>query len=135
MTTRQWTKEELDRAHPLVGWAWAYRANGSWCARNEENGRRRDVWVSGVGHLVAECSVPMGMPYSIDPPSDIALAVILASKGLDSLAAMARSLDDFAAFVRKDADSSRLHVKATCVAQAELSEAVAAMLRRGTVKP
>jgi hypothetical protein len=136
---RQWTKEELDRVHPLVGWAWAYRANGSWCARNEENGRRRDVWVSGAGHLVAECSIPMAMPYSIDPPVDIALAVILASKGRDSLAAMADALEvaadaDHRAAAESDSHGERDDAN-TLDGRASGKVEAAAMVRRGTVEP
>jgi hypothetical protein len=132
MTARQWTREALDAAHPLPEWwEWAQRPNGSWLARNRYKGAVSDVWVSS-GTLVAECSLPMAEPYAINPPLDVALPVILASRGMDSLGAMAAEME-------RQADAldpgPRSPIGQTWAAQGQaVIYRVAAMLRRGTAK-
>jgi hypothetical protein len=118
---RQWTREELDRVHPLPdGWAWRQRPNGSWCATYAASGVRCDVWVS-AGSLIAMVEGATE-PLNFDPPINVALPVILASKGLDSLGAMAAAMD-----TEGDLNGSSWAKVAY--------RWCAAMLRRGTVEP
>lgn len=136
--TREWTREELDRVHPLPeGWAWARRLNGSWFARHFANGARCEVWVS-AGSLIAAV-YGAAEPESIDPPVDVALPVILASKGLDSLGEMADEMALEAAKAKERARTHRLN-RQTAMAYSNDGQqsgltAAAAMLRRGRVQP
>jgi hypothetical protein len=88
MTSRQWTREELDRVHPLPdGWEWAEILEPNicdqrWCAvYGDDDPGRVSVTVEGFVEVDGE-----------DVPVAVALAVILASQGLDSLAAMADAM-------------------------------------------
>jgi hypothetical protein len=85
MTARQWTCEALDAAHPLPdGWIW--------CVAGEHIGALEvggpfdpnEVWVDEHGFLATS---------EREPPADIAFAVILASRGVDSLGAMDVALE------------------------------------------
>jgi 3-oxoacyl-ACP reductase-like protein len=139
MSARVWTREELDRVYPLPdGWAWARLPSGAWCARRTANGARSTVFVRG-GTLCAECSVPMAAAFDIDPPDDVALAVILASRGLDSREAMADAAATRASTHREMARMALADGKPTVSQCAELMASAfdedAAMLRRGTVEP
>lgn len=121
MTARVWTEAELDRVHPLPkGTADGIRNRPPWFWRVDQTGPVAftvapddgcEVWVDAGGRLCSSDG---------DPPADVALAVILASKGLDSMEAMAASLEDDAD-CEDDLRADRYLRKA------------AAMLRRGTV--
>jgi hypothetical protein len=74
-----------------------------------------------------------------DPPADVCLAVILASRGMDSLGAMAAELDRL-----RDVELARIAPLADAGRHARAYHAdgaagglriAAAMLRRGTVQP
>jgi hypothetical protein len=139
MTARQWTREALDAAHPEVkaaGWEWVRRPNDSWCARRWADGIRCDVWVS-AGSLYAECAAPMAEPHDIAPPNDIALAAILASRGMDSLGAMAGALEGRAANADFDAAASLAdeETSSNYDGEADGLRFAADMLRRGRVSP
>jgi hypothetical protein len=122
--------------HPLRdGWTWAHRANGGWCARFVGNGYRCDVWIS-ASTVCAARYIPMGEPWAVNPPDDVALAVILASKGLDSLAAMADALETEARNHRASRERFGYNPHpndATSVEDAYTH--AAAMLGRGMVNP
>lgn len=126
MTARQWTREELDRAHPDVkaeGWTWALWDNGKTPVAMAADQSR---WVVVVeGRLV--CADEGG--DLIRPLASIALAVILASKGLDSLGAMADELDGFASHEGGDISTTPQDAASGAYRHAAL------MLRRGTVEP
>jgi hypothetical protein len=146
--TRQWTIEELDRVHPLRdGWSWDVAFGAPPVARYGTGIGSLAVYVDD-GELVSEKMLPptgerfecmFGCKAANEgtshepPPADITLAVILASKGLDSREAMAAEVER---------ESARL-VPATADATAHCwagygrdgLRRVAAMLRRGTVRP
>jgi hypothetical protein len=132
---KQWTIEDLDRVHPLpAGWRWAKDSEGDWCAWL---GAR---WVSAPGGALFwdDPSLPPDNEVMCIP-SDVALAVILAGKGLDSMEAMAREMDDRADEMAKRSQvgggfSDSIHA-ATASGRAVQAAEAAAMLRRGTVKP
>lgn len=91
-STRTWTVEELDIAHPEVkaaGWSWELWDDGRTPVAYDD---RRSISVTQNGRVVA--ATANGSTFS--PPRDIALAVILASRGLPSLAVMADRLDKIA---------------------------------------
>jgi hypothetical protein len=116
MTSRQWTREDLDRVHPLPdGWTWEQDYVGEWCAANRTTKRR-----PGLVRLTDDGRLDGGVKLGPDEliPADVALAVILASQGLDSLAALADAVHE--TLVTGSA-SERLWV--------------AAMVRRGKVTP
>ena len=114
MTARVWTCEELDRVHPLPeGWTW------EWWEREQAWAICRAV---GGGWMYFDAD---GRPHTDvfagDPPREAVLALCLASKGLDSMEAMADEVERF----------STLHEQPAKY-RSRLRE-VAAMLRRGTV--
>jgi hypothetical protein len=120
MNVRVWTLEELDLAHPLPdGWEWSI-ASGL----GEFDSTR--PWAFGVGDLGVELDLEGrvvandGNGKRFDPPADVALAVILASNGLDSMETMAFEVE------RRVSTST---LGGLLVAWRD----VAAMLRRGTV--
>jgi hypothetical protein len=101
MSDRVWSVEELTIVHPLPdGWTWSV-AQGigvsdvdpmrPWAFGVGDQG----VEVGGDGALLALD----GNGRRFDPPADVALAVVLASKGRDSFEAMAREADRLAAWV------------------------------------
>jgi hypothetical protein len=109
---RQWTREALDLAHPEVaaaGWEWALWDNGN-----------TPTAVDGQDFVTVADGRVFGLYQRL--PLDVALAVILASRGMDSLGTMADALDE------------RAQVSSSTVAAGAMLGA-AAMLRRGTVKP
>jgi hypothetical protein len=130
--TRQWTREALDAAHPLPrGWYWRVDDDGA----DEGDGYHviavdpsdhdpfndddAEVWVLDGGLESTRASIPV----------DIALAVILASLGMDSLGAMADAMKTRAEALRSG----------PIVSDADFGESTgfrkcAAMLRRGTAK-
>jgi hypothetical protein len=149
--SRQWTREELDRVHPLPDddepWEWI------------EDGQTADgvqLWAAAViDHDYGDPEVASLVSVDADgrlrfdggddemPPADVALAVILASQGLDSREAMAAAMDSDEATARANAaalaDASRdepdLYVDAVrAVGCAEGFRHAAAMLRRGRVQ-
>jgi hypothetical protein len=135
MTSRQWTREELDRVHPLSeGWAWAYSERLNWHAVAVVNvpGRMADDTVAVVSGDVLR--VDSYFPQL----ASVALAVILASHGLDSREAMADALQ-----AHVDEDASRLAdvgpedrtTGLVLAARANAAAAIVAMLRRGRVEP
>ena len=84
MNTRIWTIEELNRVHPLPEeWAWGLSGQEPYASKVNSrivrvtNGRIRQIERVGGKWLL-----------DVDIESDVALAVLLACKGLDSLAAM-----------------------------------------------
>ncbi len=125
MTARQWTREELDRVHPLPeGWAWRlWEGEPMACSGTlEVFADGSEVW--GQGRESNMTSLPV----------DVCLAVILASRGMDSLGAMADAMavkaDESLALSCQAKDECELHIGC---ASAWLD--AAAMLRRGTVAP
>lgn len=90
MTARVWTREELDRMHPLhEGWAWRQAKDGRWYAialYDSPGWEAGDVVEVLDGQVRRDDAGDDWWPA----PVDVALAVILASKGLDSLAEMLR---------------------------------------------
>jgi hypothetical protein len=70
MSARVWTREELDRVHPLPdGWRWEQGTAARWHAIDDSEARCF-IWQWG------------GIGTDGDVPADVALAVILASKGV-----------------------------------------------------
>lgn len=145
MTARVWTIEELDRVHPLPdGWSWVGRGGGQWLA--VRTGYDGDAgpgdWHIWVDECDTFCSMfyyyPRGASEPYDAPTDVALPVLLASKGLDSLGEMADALEGERVKAEQatcDAASVRFTIKANRHAgAAEAFAQSAAMLRRGTVK-
>jgi hypothetical protein len=139
---RQWTREGLDRVHPLPdGWEWTqHYVNGDlvWHALHH--------WDEDDEAAEATCFVWPDNSVDVegDVPLSVALAVILASQGLDSREAMAAAMDSDEATARANAaalaDASRgepdLYVDAMrAVGCAEGFRHAAAMLRRGRVQP
>lgn len=138
---RLWTSAELDRVHPLPdGWTWGYRPGGAICARRELSGRyRHDVWVDGRC-IRSTCSMPMADPYHEDPPADVALAVVLASKGLDSYGAMAAALEvearnhrEWAGPTTPTGQANTADAMSESAAVADAYDHAAKMLRSGVV--
>jgi hypothetical protein len=86
VTARVWTKAELDGTHglPTKAWSWAFDEQVGWHVRGPLN---TTICIDHCGDVVALA----GGTDRFDPPADVALAVILASKGLDSMEAMARA--------------------------------------------
>jgi hypothetical protein len=128
VSARAWTRAVLDRAHPLpAGWTWqesqANCGGAVWCALFD--GERLDL-------DDASCFVWPDGTVSIDGdvPWYVALAVILASQGLDSREAMAKELDDRVAKSLPRAEGSPYHegllTGYACSAM---------MLRHGRVQP
>jgi hypothetical protein len=129
--SRQWTREELDRVHPLPdGWEWGLDVYGHPYARDTV-GRTIEV---DHGNLLA-LTPPSGDRF--DPPGPVALAVILASQGLDSREAIADALAGFAGVsLQCEGDSPAGSEDAAVFgAQASAYMVAAAMLRRGRVEP
>jgi hypothetical protein len=145
--SRQWTREELDREHPLpegeeegYEWTWQWRIlDGVACAfgwydDNDGISGEHQVWVDSRWKcLRSTCG-----DYEVPPPALVALAVILASQGLDSREAMADALQ-----AHVDEDASRLAdvgpedrtTGLVLAARANAAAAIVAMLRRGRVEP
>jgi hypothetical protein len=137
MSDRVWTVEELDIVHPLpkaeavryrYPYAWRVDSDGP-VAFEVGPSEPDEVWVDARGHLASATG---------EPPADVALAVILASKGLDSMEAMAREMDTKAGEMTERSRvgggfSDTIHA---AIAQGRAVQAVedAATLRRGTVK-
>jgi hypothetical protein len=134
MTTRVWTREALDAAHPEVkaaGWMWRANAITGWDA----------VRFDEIGRLVGRVSANRTCVFATlnNLPSDVHLAVILASRGMDSLGVMAAKMETEAATHRTMAGMA-LDARKPTVAQcaelmADVYDSAAAMLRRGTVAP
>lgn len=140
--TRVWTEEELDRVHPLPeGWLWSKRGLDTWCARKAGGGGWMDVWVAGRADaepaLLTECVLPIGIPKPFMPPIDVALAVILASKGLDSREVMVAEMRRLAhrAEMKAERSPSCSEQEAEWAWQQATWQEAAAMLQRGMVKP
>jgi hypothetical protein len=114
MTDRIWTVEDLDRVHPIEdesdeGWTWKLDEDGRPFA---VNGDRARIMVDSLGRLCCD---------DIDGDNaNVALAVILASKGLDSLEAMAVEVE-------------RRVSNATLGGLLGVWRDVVAMLRRGSI--
>jgi hypothetical protein len=136
MTPRVWTKKELDIVHPLDGWTWVddgvvYRrgqATQLWAAERIDE----DDAVSRVAVLHTDDSLYCDADAT---PVDVILAVILVSKGRDSMKTISQEMD-----ARADAAHDRvrrLSGDMCCVAEGEATayEDAAATLRRGKVKP
>jgi hypothetical protein len=135
--TRQWTREALDAAHPLDGWKWKHGHSG-WYAEaiaDTQQWNAGDV-VSARGGQV--CRLDANSEYW-PAPHDVALAVILASRGMDSLGAMAAAMLETGHCLELEAVTHDGHGdrETACIRSGEALglRAAAAMLRRGTVKP
>ena len=134
MSARVWTVEELDLVHHEVkrkGWTWALDDGRPFAHLGpiDQVGTitvRVDEYRDGVREICCERVVfAQDWPDDTvreDPDIDVALAVILASQGRDSLEAMAEALDTQALGTRSLGRSRGLRESA-------------AMLRSGTVKP
>jgi hypothetical protein len=142
MSTRQWTREALDAAHPEVkaaGWEWIIEDGRPVAVEKLLDGRfhpaRIDIrtWPSEDNeHEHLHCE-------KRPPPPSVALAVILASRGMDSLGGMADAMTTEATTHRTMAGMA-LDARKPTVAQCaelmvEVYDKAAAMLRRGTVDP
>jgi hypothetical protein len=137
--SRQWTREELDAVHPLPdGWEWWECEDGRWSAfayAGAEGGCHGDT-VLVEDDTVCCRDGEDGKRYP--PPWRVAVAVILASQGLDSREAMADALQ-----VHVDEDASRLAdvgpedrtTGLVLAARANAAAAIVAMLRSGRVQP
>jgi hypothetical protein len=137
MTARQWTREALDAAHPLDGWKWKHGHSG-WYAEaiaDTQQWNAGDV-VSARGGQV--CRLDANSEYW-PAPHDVAMAVILASRGMDSLGAMAAAAGGWAGDADAQAHAAdignRPRDSARHDGEGAAFERCAAMLRRGTVKP
>jgi hypothetical protein len=99
-STRVWTINELDQAHPKVraaGWRWFINEYGEPSAVRVEphvfHGDHR-VWVTDWGSVCSHWvdsdgqQVPLLPGQSEDAPGDVCFAVVLARRGLDSPEAM-----------------------------------------------
>jgi hypothetical protein len=129
MTARVWTREDLDRVHPLPdGWEWDADPSVGWYALH----RSGSVCVDDSGDVLAL----FNGTERFDSPAVVCLAVILASQGMDSREAMATALD-----VLADAADAEMYEAAHTPAsdraegRSDAFEVAAAMLRRGTVQP
>jgi hypothetical protein len=139
MTARVWTVEELDRVHPLPrGWHWRIEDGGvddgdgyhltavDPSDHDPFNDDDAEVWVLDGGLESTRASIP----------TDVALPVILASKGLDSREAMAAEIESAAKRVAVEAGSMPDFAHAAHeMGRARQAVAIAEMLRRGTVEP
>jgi hypothetical protein len=136
MSARVWTREELDRVHPLPdGWTWARELDDPLFARGPYGSSVSVCRESG--DVVSVIYDEQGR-FNHFPPALVALAVILASQGLDSREAMADALDRRAVAADRDADVSGRHRdgeadSAGYACEAQALRYAAAMLRRGTV--
>lgn len=133
MTARVWTREELDRVHKMRGgWEWVHDSERQWHAMRVGRDGDWHVWVDECDTV---CSMWLAGAY--DPPADVALAVILASKGLDSYEAMAAAMEQRAEYF--DDGARRVNrsgqTRAANLASAQSMRTCAEMLRRGTVQP
>lgn len=130
MSARVWTKEELDRVHPLHdGFEWRIDDDGQPFAAIVRPGGR---WYFACGWQ-GRCFLVRWEPT----PVEVVLAVALAIKGLDSYQAMAAAMGELAHRAEMKAERSRPCSEAEAewaTKQATWQEA-AAMLRRGTVQP
>jgi hypothetical protein len=146
VSARVWTREELDSVHTLPeadddddrSWRWRLEADGCHVAvgwHDDHDGVEGEhlVWVGKGGWLRSVCG-----DYEVPPPATVALAVILASQGLDSREAMATEMDK-----RRDqtlqeafgyAAKGEMDMSAACDGEANSYYEAAAMLRRGTVQ-
>ena len=121
MSARVWTVEELDQVHPLPdGWRWV-EEDFAWTATWHG---LTGVGVEASGHMA-------GMDGA---PRDVVLAVILASKGLDSNEALADALDDATRAVRFENVYGDPTEVAGLDGEAAAFEHAAELIRRGTVK-
>jgi hypothetical protein len=114
MSDRVWTLEKLNEVHPLSdddGWEWIedLGVRGGWLAASDEG---RVVCVLMDGRI--------RFGNMDDVPDRVALAVIMMSRGADSLEAMAAEVD-------RIGDETR--------PARRLFRQIARMLRRGTVAP
>lgn len=130
--SRIWTLKELDDMHSLPeGWTWADDPSVGWHARYPGG---YTVCIDASDDVVA---LHDGTRH-FEPPARVALAVILASKGLDSLAAMADELDRLrvveldriAPLAAKGRHERAYHADG----HATGLHKAAAMLRRGTIE-
>jgi hypothetical protein len=126
MSARVWTREELDRVHPLPKgdmdgfgprppWFWRVDPTGpvAFSVCHSVDG---EVWVDAAGRLCSSDG---------DPPWPVALAVILASQGLDSREAMADEVGAYALAAGRDGRHD---------VASQLYD-VASLVRRGRVEP
>ena len=131
MIARVWTVEELDQVHPLPkGWVWRVRAGGLRAVRTGMVLRTVCVGENGL-------TTVGDMSDTHETPPEVALAVILASKGLDSNEALAAAMGKRAHRAEMKAEQSGPCTEDEmmwCVRQETWARA-AAWLRRGTVKP
>jgi hypothetical protein len=134
MTARVWDVDELNRVHLLPdGWRWMWLTEyGLWCARYEDDsGGWAEVWVEGGALAYSE--------HLAECPADVALAVILASQGRDSLDALADAMvrhRDAAARAESRCRRTKKHARANQhVGKWEAFDLARAMLRRGRVEP
>ncbi len=128
MNTRQWTVEELKAA----GWSWRIDIDGTVAAQADDKADGRFVqvvWVDPMGRLASS--------HGCVPPEAIALAVILASRGMDSLGTMADALDGLRRVSLQCGEDSPSDSEDAAVFSVEASAYAvgSAMLRRGTVQP
>jgi hypothetical protein len=133
MSARIWTREELDRVHPLPGWRWHQSPFGGWHAVAVTD---EAEWDSGdVVDIV--CGAVRCRSENGDtglPPCHVALAVILASQGLDSREAMADACGEQVRDNRHRAGhalTDEMEIRQDAMADAWHD--AEAMLRRGTV--
>jgi len=85
MSARVWTIAELDIVHPLPdGWTWHKDNSVGWHAV----GLQSSVCVDASGDVESWCR-----GHALAPSSDIALAVILVHRGLDSYAYLAAQFE------------------------------------------
>lgn len=143
MTTRIWTLEALDAAHPEVkaaGWAWGlsgseqepYALLGDSRIIRATNGRIRQIERVGGKWLL-----------DVDVDGDVALAVLLACRGLDSLGTMVEQLEveeknhrAWAGPTTPTGAANNAHTMAESAAVADAYADAASLLRgsRGTVQ-
>ncbi len=134
MNGRVWTVKELDRVLPLPeGWTWSIASGLS-----EFDPTR--PWAFGVGDRGVEVdadgavSAQDGNGRRFDPPAEVALAVILASQGRDSMEAMAEAMDGIARVIAASKVGQAAYDGAMECAAAATGRC-AEILRRGRVKP
>jgi hypothetical protein len=144
--TRQWTRDALDAAHPEVkaaGWEWKHGGDKPTAIRANYDGDAGPgdwhVWVDECDTVCSMFYYRTGGSEPYDPPTDIALAVALASRGMDSLGAMAAEIDRLRdgelARIAPLADAGRHERAYHADGAAGGFRIAAAMLRRGTVNP
>jgi hypothetical protein len=145
VSPRVWTAEELARAWPLPdGWAWRRCGDGSFYAVAVTSADTWDegdaVEVSGEGTGLGACVRRVDRDLNVWPaPIAVALAVIGAHQGRDSVEALAREMDDRdrelgKVAIAEDHEQDR---EGACIAAGEALgfRRSAAMLRRGMVAP